>query len=264
MIKVVVLGEIVGLPVVKALRKKAQSIKEFYDADLMIGNADGASDGYGILAETVLELMDMGFDYLTSGDLVFNKRNVKDALYGANIIRPYNLPLGTPGKGYTIHTLANGNKIAIMSLLGRNGFTKIFATDPYIVDDMITNKILKITPNVIVDFHGGTTSEIQSIHWLLSGISSVVVGTHPRVLTADARIIEEHTAVITGNGCCAGKFSIGGLSADVEALKIKSGRFAYSKIDKEEVMIQGVCITIDDNTGKAMNIETINKPLNKF
>lgn len=264
MFKVLFLGEIVGLPVVKALRKKLPGVILEFRPDMVIGNADGASDGYGVLAETAQELLEAGFDLLTGGDLIYNKRNIKEYLEHGKLLRPDNLPDDSPGSGYMIHELPNGVKVAVVSLLGRTNFNKIFAGDPYCAHEKRITQIRQITPNILVDFHGGTTSEIQSMHWLLAGQVSAVVGTHARVQTADHRILEGHTAVITGLGICGGLYSIAGFSPDIEIIKIKSGRFSYSKIEKEQLQIQGVLLEIDETSGKAVSIQLIHESLGSF
>ena len=118
--------------------------------------------------------------------------------------------------------------------------------------------------SIIIDFHGGTTSELQSLQWLLAGKVSAVLGTHARVLTADSRILNNHTAIITGLGICGSPYSIAGFTPDVEILKIKSGRFSYSKIEKENLVIQGVLLDIDEVSGIAKSITPINKALADF
>ena len=263
--KVLFLGEVVGLPIVRALKKKVKSIKSYYQADFIFCNADGASDGYGVLAETAAELLNAGFDCLTGGDLIYNKRNIKDFIGYNALLRPYNLPSTSPGRGYKIFTLPSGKKLAVVSLLGRNNFNKIFAGDPYHIEETLLNHLVKDNINsIIIDFHGGTTSEIQSLQWLLAGRVSAVLGTHARVLTADSRILNSYTAVITGLGVCASPSSIAGFTSDIEIQKIKSGRFSYSKIEKENIMIQGALLNIDENSGAAKTIEPINKALIDF
>lgn len=263
--KVLFLGEVVGIPVVRALKKKVKLIKSYYQADFIFCNADGASDGYGILAETASELLSAGFDCLTSGDLIYNKRNIKDFIGYSALLRPYNLPPTSPGRGYKIFNLPSGKKLAVISLLGRNNFNKIFASDPYYIEETLLNHLMKDNVNsIIIDFHGGTTSELQSLQWLLAGKVSAVLGTHARVLTADSRILNNHTAIITGLGICGSPYSIAGFTPDVEILKIKSGRFSYSKIEKENLVIQGVLLDIDEVSGTAKSITPINKALADF
>ncbi len=263
--KALFLGEVVGIPIVRALKKKIRMIKSYYEADFIFCNADGASDGYGVLAETASELLNSGFDCLTSGDLIYNKRNIKDFIGYNALLRPYNLPPSSPGRGYKIFTLSSGKKLAIVSLLGRNNFNKIFAGDPYHIEETLLSHLAKDNiSSIVIDFHGGTTSEIQSLQWLLAGKVSAVLGTHARVLTADSRILNSHTAVITGLGICGSSYSIAGFAPDVEILKIKSGRFSYSKIDKDNIVIQGVLLDIDETMGKAKSIVSINKALSEF
>lgn len=266
MLRVLFFGEIVGLPAVRTLKKKISSFAQGKGADFVIANADGASDGYGVMAETAAELLGSGIGALTGGDLIYNKKNIKEFLDNdSRFIRPVNLPYDSPGKGFGIFDThvagitGESIKIGIINILGRNNFNKIFPNDPYILSEGAIKSIKKRTPIVIADFHGGTTSEIQSMQWFLSGNVSAVIGTHSRVLTADSRIIDDYTAIITGAGYCGGYYSIGGLDPAIETTKILTGRFSYSKITKEDVIVQGVLIDIDETDGRAINIESFNE-----
>ena len=157
--------------------------------------------------------------------------------------------------------MQNGTQLAIISLLGRTNFNKIFPNDPFFTVDKLLEKVKEVTNNIVVDFHGGTTSEIQSMQWYLAGKVSFVAGTHLRVLTSDNRIIEDGTAVITGTGFCGGHYSVSGLSPETEIKKIKTGQFVYSKVSDEKITIQGTIVEIDETTGKATSIELFNKLL---
>jgi 2',3'-cyclic-nucleotide 2'-phosphodiesterase len=254
-IRILFLGEIVGIPTVKELRKNLKKIITDNNIDLVIANADGASDGYGLLADTAYQIHSSGVDIITSGDFIFNKKDIKDFLAKANfILRAYNLPKDSAGRGYLIYNAKNDSKIAVVNLLGRTNFNKIFPNDPFALIDIVLEKLHDITPNIIVDFHGGTTSEIQAMQWHLAGDVSLVAGSHLRVLTTDNRIIKEKTAVITGLGFCGGLNSIGGLSPETEIKKIKSGQFAYSKIANENIIFQGILTEIDETNGKSLSI----------
>lgn len=259
--KILVLGEIIGIPVVKVLRKKLPDIIDELEADFVIANADGASDGFGVLAETASQLLQSRIDILTSGDFVYNKKNIKDFLNTTrSMVRPFNLPTESPGRGYTMLNV-NSSRICIVSLLGRNSFQKIFPSDPYKSADYIIDKVKDEANIIIVDFHGGTTSEIQSMQWHLAGRVSIAVGSHMRVLTSDARVIEDYTGIITGTGYCGGYQSICGLSKDIEALKIRTARFMYSKVDKENTIIQGILADVDEQSGKVNSMELVNRHL---
>jgi len=262
MLKVLILGEIIGLPTVKEIRRNIKKVLEDEKIDFTIGNVDGASDGYGILADTAYHLHASGIDILTGGDYIFNKKDIKDFLGKfPRILRPYNLPKETVGRGFMVTQMENGKKIGVMNLLGRTNFQKIFANDPFYVIDSAIEKIKESTNIIVVDFHGGMTSEVQAMQWYLKGKVSLVVGSHLRVLTTDNRIIGDHTGVITGIGYCGGYYSVGGLSAETEIKKIRSGQFIYSKVSTDNIVLQGIIAEIDEESGKTMSINLFEKKL---
>ena len=262
MIKVLFLGEIIGIPTVKLLKKNLKKIKEELGINFVIANADGASDGYGILNDTAYQIKNSGVDIITTGDFIFNKKDIKDTLTKSSfLLRPYNLPTKSAGRGIFLYKLSENISIGVVNILGRINFNKIFASDPYSSVDNAIEKLKDQTNIIIVDYHGGATSEIQSMYWYLSGRVSAVLGTHLRVLTSDNRVIKD-TAVITGTGFCGGNPGINGMSCETEIKKIKTGQFVYSKIISENVILQGVTIDIDEVSGKATSIDLFEKKIN--
>lgn len=262
MIKVLVLGEIIGIPTVKVMKKSIGKFIEKRGINFTLANGDGASDGYGLLSDTAYQIYNSGVNVITGGDCIFNKKDAVSLLEKSSfILRPFNLPKSSAGRGYLIWKKDDNFSIGVVSLLGRANFNKIFANDPFLAADYVVEKLKETTNVVIVDFHGGTTSEIQAMHWHLAGKASLVVGTQHRTLTSDNRIINDHTAVITGTGYCGGYNSICGLKAEIEIKKLKTGQFSYSKIEKDDVIIQGVIAEIDETTGKAHSIELVNEKL---
>jgi metallophosphoesterase (TIGR00282 family) len=261
MIKVLFLGEIIGIPTVKELKKSLKNIIAENGIDLCIANADGASDGYGLLSDTAYQIHGAGVNVITSGDYIFNKKDIKEFLGKSSFtLRPFNLPKESSGRGYLITKVKNDVPVAVVNILGRTNFNKIFANDPFYGIDKVLEKIKEVTNNIIVDFHGGTTSEIQAMYWYLNGKVSFVAGTHQRILTTDNRILDGGTAAITGTGYCGGFYSVSGLSPETEIRKIKTGQFTYSKIVNEDICFQGVIVGIDETTGKAQSIDLfINK-----
>jgi 2',3'-cyclic-nucleotide 2'-phosphodiesterase len=262
MLRILVLGEIIGIPTVREIKKSLKKIVTDNQIDFVIANADGASDGYGLLSDTAYQIHNAGVNVITSGDFIFNKKDMKEFLGKSNfILRPFNLPKDSSGRGFLITKVKEDSSIAVVNILGRTNFNKIFANDPFFSIDKAIEKIKEITNNIIIDFHGGTTSEIQAMHWYLNGKVSAVVGTHQRILTTDNRILDGGTAVVTGTGYCGGSFSISGLSPETEIKKIKSGQFTYSKIVTEEICVQGLIIELDENTGKSISINLFNQKI---
>jgi len=262
MVKILFLGEIIGIPTIKEIQKNLGKIKEKYKIDFITANADGASDGYGILKNSAIQLYKSGIDILTCGDYVFNKKDVKELLKLPFLLRPYNLPNSMGGKGYIVHDLNDKIKIAVINIIGRTNFLKIFPIDPFHTITKILEKLDNLVKIIIVDFHGGTTSEIQAMHWFLAGKVSIIAGTHLRIITSDYRIINNKTAIITGCGFCGSKQSIGGLSPDIEIHKIKNGQFQYSKTNNENIQIQGLIADIDETSGNAVTVNLFKENLN--
>lgn len=261
MFRVLFLGETVGFTTVKLLRKYLKDIKTENNIDFVIANANGASDGFGLLPETAYFIKKAGVDIMTSGDLVFNKKDIADVLTKTSfLLRPYNLPQKVPGKGIYAVNVNEDLSVGVVNIMGRININKILASDPFVSVDNAIERLSQKCKIIIVDFHGGTTSEIQSMQWYLAGRVSAVIGTHLKVLTSDNRIIKD-TAVLTGAGFCGGSLSIMGLAPSIEAAKIKTGRFIYSKVVGENIVLQGAIIEIDETTGKAVNIDLFVHPL---
>jgi 2',3'-cyclic-nucleotide 2'-phosphodiesterase len=257
MLKVLFLGEIVGMPAISFIKKNLPLITEKYKIDFTIANGDGASDGYGILKNSAYQLNKAGINILTTGDFVFNKKDAHELLSFPFVLKPYNLPQAFGGNGYTVVKVKDFS-IGIINILGRINFSKVFASCPFYSVGKAVEKIKEKTNIIIVDFHGGATSEIQAMQWHLAGKVSIVAGTNLRVLTSDARIIEDKTAIITGLGFCGGEKSVAGFEPEIEISKIKTGQFFYSKAASQDIRLQGIIVEIDEATGAAKKIELFN------
>ncbi|MBQ3922115.1 MAG: YmdB family metallophosphoesterase [Spirochaetales bacterium] len=261
MTKVLFLGEIIGLTAVRFLKKNLRKIKAELGIDFVMANVDGASDGFGLMSDTAYQIKNAGVDILTSGDLVYNKKDIKDTLGKTNfLLRPYNLPSRFAGKGIFNYHLENGVTIGVVNLMGRINFTKIFAQDQFAAAENAIERLNDKCNMIIIDFHGGATSEIQAIQWYLAGKVAAVIGTNLKVLTADHRIIDG-TAVITGAGFCGGRPGIMGLEPEPEIRKIRTGQFIYSKIVQTNITLEGVLMEIDETIGRAVSIEPFRRCL---
>ena len=258
MIRILFLGEIIGISTINLFKKSLKGLLLKYSIDFTIANADGASDGFGILKNSAFILNKSGIDIITGGDYVFNKKDVKELLGINFFLKPYNLPQYFGGNGYTLARVKDV-EIGIISILGRIHFNKIFASCPFYSVNKAIEKLKEKTKIIIVDFHGGATSEVQAMHWYLAGKVSLTVGSHLRMLTTDSRILNNKTAVITGIGFCGAKNSVGGLEPEIEINKFRSGQHYYSKVAVQEIKVQGVIVDIDESNGEAKKIEVLDK-----
>ena len=91
----------------------------------------------------------------------------------------------------------------------------------------------------------------------LDGTAACVIGTHNKVLTADAVVLEKGTAFISDNGRCGADMSAGGFDPAREIGKFMTGLPVRSWESWEDGQIQGVLVKISTETNLAQEIVTI-------
>jgi len=92
----------------------------------------------------------------------------------------------------------------------------------------------------------------------LDGRVSAVVGTHTHVQTADERLLTEGTAYISDVGMTGAFDSVIGVRKDEPIYKFLTQLPAKFEVAKKDLRLNGVVLTIDDSTGKALGIERVN------
>jgi metallophosphoesterase (TIGR00282 family) len=113
---------------------------------------------------------------------------------------------------------------------------------------------------VIVDMHAEATSEKVAMGWFLDGRASVVYGTHTHVQTADERLLPGGTAYITDLGMCGPWDSVIGIEKEnvIEGFLTQLPR--KFEVARDNVVLQGVIVEVDDETGKARDIRRLRIP----
>src|ERR1019366_97086 len=141
--------------------------------DLAIANAENAAGGFGITPAIAEDLFALGLDVLTSGNHVWDKRELYDYLdRQPRLLRPANYPEG-PGHGLVTVKARNGAECAVLNLQGR---TYMPATDcPFRKADFLLSQIHPAVTVRFVDFHAEATSEKMALGWYLDGRVSAVV-----------------------------------------------------------------------------------------
>ena len=98
--KILFIGDIVGKPGRRAVKELLPSLVSGHDVDMVIANCENAASGFGITREVVEELYDSHIDVLTSGNHVWDKKEVMEFIDDyESLIRPANYPAGVPGAG---------------------------------------------------------------------------------------------------------------------------------------------------------------------
>ena len=149
--KVLFIGDIIGEPGRKMVRQQLRGLRDMHHPDLVIANGENSAGGFGITSEIADELFFLGIDVLTSGNHVWDKKEIEPYLTRQDrLIRPANYPEGNPGYGSVIIATEHAGKAAVLNLEGRVFMSNL--TDPFRVAEQEIEKLKKETPVVIIDF----------------------------------------------------------------------------------------------------------------
>jgi hypothetical protein len=256
-VRILFIGDIVGRPGRKILYKFLPELKSSYEVDITIANCENAAGGLGLTEKVGLELLGL-IDILTSGNHIWQKKEAFSLLdKNDRIIRPANFPPGNPGRGSTIFVNRKGYKIAILNLQGRIFMEPIDC--PFRIADQEIEKLKRITPIIIVDFHAEATSEKQALGWYLDGKVSAVIGTHTHVPTADERILPQGTAYLTDVGMVGGLDTVIGIKKELALRRLITAIPCKFEVGKGRKILSGVYIEIDSKSGEALNIKRITR-----
>jgi len=246
------LGDIIGKPGRKTLKKFLPRVVEKYSPSFIVANGENAAGGVGITPQVCQELLDH-VDVLTSGNHIWDKREAIAYLeQEPRLLRPANYPPRNPGKGIYVFEIEQGIKIAVLNLQGRVFMEPIDC--PFRTADQELERIKDNRAITIVDFHAEATSEKQAMGWYLDGKVSAVIGTHTHVPTADERILPEGTAYITDVGMVGGYDSVIGLKKDQAILRFLTSRPQRFEPGKQGMVFSAVFVEIDTQSGKALSI----------
>ena len=255
--RILMIGDVIGKPGRDAARALLPDLKQEKSIDFVICNGENTAGGYGITADTASELLESGVDVLTSGNHIWDKKEIIPLMDGGlPLIRPANYP-DAPGKGY-IHQ----NGVTVVNLMGRVFMASLDC--PFRTADALLERLREEGQSkvIIVDFHAEATSEKQAMGWYLDGRVSAVLGTHTHVGTVDAKILPQGTAYLTDVGMTGPSESV--IGSDKEAVL---ERFLTSLPNRLSVadgpcMLNAALVEVDEDTGKASSIERIDRTVN--
>ncbi len=194
------IGDIFGSPGREFLSAHLPSLIKRHQADLVIANGENAAGGAGLTPEVAQELFSAGVDVITSGNHIWNKKEILPALDSERrILRPINYPQGVPGKGSGLFLARDGNTVGVLNVCGRV-FSPQNLDCPFRAMDLEIMRLRQTTPVIVVDFHAEATSEKVAAGYYVDGRASAFFGTHTHVQTADEAILPKGTAYITDAG----------------------------------------------------------------
>jgi 2',3'-cyclic-nucleotide 2'-phosphodiesterase len=251
---ILAIGDIIGKPGRETIQKLLPGLRKQYNLDLVIANAENAAGGLGLTSNTAKELLDAGVDILTSGNHIWDQKEIIPYLDGnLPILRPLNYPPGVPGRGCLTQ-----DHIAVVNLIGRTFMANYDC--PFRAMDQLLAGFRNNYSIIIVDFHAEATSEKVAMGRYLDGRVSAVVGTHTHVGTIDAKVFPKGTAHITDIGMTGPVDSIIGDDAQsvlTRFLTVMPHRLSVSSGTK--TMFNSVLINVDGKSGQAISIERIDR-----
>ncbi|MGA1842486.1 MAG: TIGR00282 family metallophosphoesterase [bacterium] len=254
------IGDIIGKPGRRIVRELLYSVINKYQVDFCIANTENAASGFGVTQKVVQQLLDMGIDCLTSGNHIWDKKEVVEVLnLESRLLRPANYPEATPGRSYGVFDSKGGHKIGVLNLQGRVFMTCIDC--PFQAAKRIVPIVKKSCKIVVVDIHAEATSEKMAMGWFLDGQVTAIVGTHTHVPTADAKILPKGTAYITDVGMTGPYDSIIGIKKDAALERFLTQVPQKFTIAKTDLSLNAVLIKCDTETGLALGIERLQLPL---
>jgi len=213
--RILFVGDIVGRSGRTIVTGCLPGLVRDWKLDLVVANGENAAGGFGITEAIYRELIDAGVDAITGGNHSWDQKEALVFIERApRLLRPLNYPAGTPGRGAAIIAAKNGGRVLIVNAMGRIFMDPL--DDPFAAVDreLATCPLRSGADAIIVDIHGETTSEKQTMGYFCDGRASLVVGTHTHAPTADHRILSGGTAFVSDVGMTGDYDSVIGMAKD--------------------------------------------------
>jgi metallophosphoesterase (TIGR00282 family) len=261
-VNILFVGDIFGNPGRRIVHAHLRHVVERHNAELIVMNAENSAGGFGVTPGIAQELFDLGADVLTTGNHVWDKKEIIDYFNSANgqpdsfarrVLRPANYPAGTPGRGFYEGITRSGVAYAVMNLQGR--VFMVSNDDPFrVADNLLAQTKAKV---ILVDMHAEATSEKMALGWYLDGRVTAVLGTHTHVPTADERILPNGTAYQTDVGMTGPYDSIIGVQKELVLNRFLTNMPGKFDAAKNDARFCAVVIECDPATGHASSIQRL-------
>lgn len=255
--RILFLGDVVGRNARDEIIARLPDLRKNYKLDAVIVNAENAANGFGITAQICNDLYKAGVDCITTGNHIWDQREIIPYICNdPKLLRPINFPEATPGKGAYIIQTAHGHKILVTNVMARMFMDAL--DDPFAAMDKLckANRLGRDVHAIVIDIHGEACSEKMAMGYYCDGRSSLVVGTHTHIPTADAQILPQGTGYQTDAGMCGSYDSVIGMDVTLAVNRFVR-KVPGEKLRPAEgpVTLCGTMADIDPATGRCTRIE---------
>lgn len=245
MTRIFFIGDIVGKPGRRFLKKRLPEFVQREAIDFVVANAENAAGGAGLTAAIAHEISQAGVDAITLGDHLWDQKGFAgDIDRLEQVCRPANLPSQCPGKT-TLKIDKNGHRMGVFSVLGRT-FMRSLAGCPFEAARREAEALAKDGCDLILaEIHAETTSEKVAFGWYMDGLVTAVVGTHTHIPTADAQILPRGTAYLTDAGMTGPYASVLGREVEPVVLRFLDGMPRRWPVAEGDVRLCGFLVEVD-------------------
>jgi metallophosphoesterase (TIGR00282 family) len=242
----------------KAVEERLRGLRDELGVSFCVLNGENVADGVGITPKLAERLLAAGADVITLGNHTWRRREINPYLSGSErVLRPANFSRSAPGRGLAVSTAPDGEKVAVINVLGSLFLT--VATDLWEVIDDLVDEARAQADVIVVDVHAEATSEKIALACWLDGRVTAVLGTHTHVQTSDARIQPGGTAAMTDVGMTGPHDSVIGVKAELAIHRMRTGMPVRFEPADGGVRIEGALIDCDAS-GRATAIEPVRVP----
>jgi hypothetical protein len=257
-LRILMIGDVIGKPGRVALERTLPDLRSERGIDLVTANGENLAGGMGLTLPTAAALFDAGVDVITSGNHIWDKREILPELdREERILRPLNYgERGVPGRGWGVFHAADGTEVAVVNAQGRS--TMIPIENPFTsVDRLLEEAAVELPAVRLVDFHCELTSEKNAFGLYLDGRVSAVVGTHTHVPTADERILPRGTAYTSDLGMTGPLDSIIGFAPETVLPRFLTGLPTRFDVGSGPVILNALLVDVDASTGRVASLARI-------
>ena len=253
--KILIVGDVFSKLGRASFERNVKKIKEKEKINFLIVNGENTSHGHGLNEGHYKWYLEQGVNVITLGNHAYGNKSIFNFIDDVNnVIRPYNFPEGSRGKGYVTINY-NNILITVMQMMGR-----VFMGEEIASPFKKTQEILDTVKSdiYICDFHGEATSEKIAYGHAFDGKIQIIFGTHTHVQTNDARILENGTAFITDVGMTGALDGVIGVKREIiidRYVNEKQVRFSPQETGKTQ--FSAILIEINEITKKVAKIDTI-------
>ena len=254
--KLLFIGDVVGAPGRKIVGQVLPRLITRWGLGLVVCNAENAAGGSGLTVKCYEELLEAGVDVMTMGDHVYRKDEIFQVFdRAAEVLRPANYPLDSPGPELSLVTARDGTPVAVFTVIGRTFMKPVDC--PFRASDRMLELIGGRARIIIVDVHAEATSEKQLLGRYLDGRVSAALGTHTHVATADEQIQKHGTAYQSDVGMTGPHDGILGRRYDRVLSATLTCVPAHFDVAAGDPRLNGALLTIDPLTGRALSISRV-------